>query len=482
MLTNEQRNELKKKYFSGTTTSTQSVSDRIKRVQEIAKGTETQPTIQTEQKKSLLQKASDMGEKYFLKPLTETFVAPLARELERPFVSLTKGVQGLIPGGKTGKESVATPFGDVKPYSELSSGEATMGAVEAGLTVLPVEKAVSPIIKPVTKFFSGFAKRLGGSLSGKGVSVIEKIIENPQAAKIGLRGDEVEVLKKTASSARTGVKQLSQKSGQDYEKAIDALPEVANIDVNKLVNKITTKFDDFGIKLENGTLDFSTSPLDEAQERVVTKMWDLMKQPRKYDNPKDLNNLARQISKFRKTTDPELNNIVDATRRAIRDTVSEEVPELRTALQKYSKEQDFLDAVESELSIKGATDSTEGILQTSRKLQTVFNSNKELTRQLLSEFEGKTGKDLLATEAGRQIASAPSRAQVSIGDVARNIVQTVIPPKAVGEIAVAVGVSKQKIKPFVSLLNQFAPAERIAIFNLFSSQDGIQTTEKEQMK
>lgn len=408
-------------------------------------------------------------ESKFLKPATETFISPLAREVERPFVSAIRGIQGLVPGGKTGKEPVSTPFGEVKPITELKPSEAALGAAEVGLTVIPAEKVVGKLVKPVSRFFGGFAKRLGGTLSGKGVDILEKIIENPEAAKIGLRGDDVAVLKDVATSARKGVKDLAKQAGKQYEQAIDALPKKVDIDSQKIFNKINTAFEDFGIKVKKGILDFSESPLDEAQERTVNKMYKMITKPRRFDDPKGLNTLAQKISKFRKPADKELSKIVDSSRRAIRDVVGEEVPELKNALGSFSQASDFLDAIKGELSIKGAFGSREGVIKTSKKIQNIFNSNKELSRALVEEFETKAGTDILAKEAGRQLGSAPSRAQVSIGDVARNIIQTVIPPKAVGEIAAATGIAKQKVQPFVELLNTFAPAERVSVFNLFRS-------------
>lgn len=411
--------------------------------------------------KGALEKVSSFFEPS-LKAGAEVFINPIGREFARPVVSVVRGIQG-------SNESVNTPFGEVKPYSELSSGEAAMGAAEVGLTVLPAEKLLAKPAKLVANFFGGAAKRLGSVISGKSVNVIDKIISEPRIAKEGLRGDEVSVLKEISNEARNAVSNLQKIAGQEYEKAIDSLPQVAEIEPMKIVNRIKTKFDDFGIKLDKGNLSFAESPLDEAQQKVVTKMWELMKEPKNFNNPKSMNILAQKISKFRKVGDKELNNIVDTARRAVRDIVGDEVPQLREALKKYSDKQDFLDAVRTELSISGKTDSTEGIIKTSKKLQNIFNSNKELAVDLVENLEKESGTKILAKEAGRQLGAQPSRAQVSIGDGLRGIVQTVIPPKAVGEMAAATGIAKEKIKPFVDLLSKFAPVERIAVFNLFRS-------------
>jgi len=415
------------------------------------------PVIPDEE--NLLEKMGTFAEEKFLRPATETFVSPFARELIRPFVSVRAGLTGE-------EEAVETPFGEVKPITELSTGEAIMGAVETGLAAVPVEKVIAKPIQMVSKLFGGVAKRLGGAISGKGAEALEMIIENPEAAKEGLRGESLEVLKDSAKEIRGVVKRMQSDASEKFGQEIDKLPVFKKINKKKIERNIAPRLENFGITMIDNKFNLKNSVLDEADEKVLKKMFDLF-ETHTDETPKALNDLARKVSAFRKGADrTQLNTVVDTVRRGIRDTVGEEVPQLKKALTDYSQKEDFLDALMGELSIKRGFDSTEGIIKTSRKIANLFGSNKELTRELI---EQAGAGDILAREAGRQLAEAPSRASVSIGETTRSILQSVIPPKAIGEVAAALGTTKEKVRPLINILNNYAPVERIALFNLFAS-------------
>lgn len=108
-----------------------------------------------QQPSSIFKTASDLSEKG-LGVLSRTFVDPTARALIRPAVSLTRGIQGLIPGGKTGVEPMRTPFGEVKPFGEVRPGEAALEAIDIatfvpGAAVKLGKAAISPVTKLISK-------------------------------------------------------------------------------------------------------------------------------------------------------------------------------------------------------------------------------------------------------------------------------------------------------------------------------------------
>ena len=105
---------------------------------------------------------------------SDVFVSPVAREIERPFVSMYRGATGT-------KGPVKTPFGDVKPYTELSTGEAAMGAFDAASTVVPVEKVVAPILRPIAKAASKLVPDATKTLA-RGAQVMANI--SPEKTKI----------------------------------------------------------------------------------------------------------------------------------------------------------------------------------------------------------------------------------------------------------------------------------------------------------
>jgi hypothetical protein len=113
--------------------------------------------LQQAAKKSFLKKASDVSGKV-LKTGADIFVNPIARALTRPFVETTKGIQSLLPGGKTGKETVKTPFGDITPRDILPSSQGKTAlrqsageTLDIALTGLPVQKVAGKLLSPLAK-------------------------------------------------------------------------------------------------------------------------------------------------------------------------------------------------------------------------------------------------------------------------------------------------------------------------------------------
>jgi hypothetical protein len=99
-------------------------------------------TKKEENDKGFWEKFGDWGNSTAQK-LTDTFISPFARELERPFVSGIRQFQGEDKRNKP----MNTPFGDVSPYWAMSNKEAVGGITELGLSVLPIEKLLSPVWK-----------------------------------------------------------------------------------------------------------------------------------------------------------------------------------------------------------------------------------------------------------------------------------------------------------------------------------------------
>jgi hypothetical protein len=124
------------------------------------------------------------------KAATETFISPIARELIRPAVTMRAGIDGLVKGGRTGEESVQTPFGEVKPLGNLQSqargrsleeqnsvrgGQAVGGAAELALAVPGLaEKAVGKLAAPIIK--SKPVQALGRGIKGLAVETMERAL------------------------------------------------------------------------------------------------------------------------------------------------------------------------------------------------------------------------------------------------------------------------------------------------------------------
>lgn len=88
-----------------------------------------------------------------LKAGAETFINPIGKAALVPFVSAAAGITG-------SKKSVETPFGEVKPFSELTPGQSLGLAAEIALAgpagtaskiAKPITKAAGKVVKPLVK-------------------------------------------------------------------------------------------------------------------------------------------------------------------------------------------------------------------------------------------------------------------------------------------------------------------------------------------
>lgn len=454
------------------TTPTQADIDEVAQKLGITKQSIQQPQGFLQKTKDFLNPATGKALKFGV----ETFISPLAREVQRPFVSAVRGVQGLVPGGKTGQEPVRTPFGEVKPIASLTPGEAVGGAVEVGLTVTPVEK----LLKPIAKFFGGTIKRLGGAVTGKGLEVIDEIIANPQIAKRGLRGDEVKVLKQAAEEAKSSVVELKKELSAGYKAMLEKLPtqeqiesgaisayrgkELPQLTSQGLKTFVTKNLKEFNVMVDRkkSILDFTESPLRKSEEGTLKEVFKTIDKWKDL-SPEGVDRLAIKVGNYVKPGDqsPVLNSILGNLKKDIRNYIGVRYPEIATGVKQYAQQADVIETLESILKV-GKFNNTTEILKTSKAIQNLFKGDKQLERELLKELGMG---DIVAAEAGRQLAQAPSRASATIGDTFKNLVQSFIPPKAVGELAALAGTTEQKIKPIVDIMQTLAPAERIGLFN-----------------
>lgn len=188
----------------------------------------------------------------------DIFTNPISRELVRPVVSAVRETQKRIPGGKEGIESVDTPFGEVKPYSQLSSGEAAMGVVDVA-SVLPVEKLFTSGLKLAGKLGRGVLEKGGELLTAvpkenlskwfnlaktqpKKLEMVNEIIqENPQQPFLALAdriGSKIKAMKEDAQKAFSSAKETFEQTSPDVR-----------FDVSHKVPELKSPLEDFGLTL-----------------------------------------------------------------------------------------------------------------------------------------------------------------------------------------------------------------------------------------
>lgn len=164
----------------------------------------------------------------------------------------------------------------------------------------------------------------------------------------------------------------------------------------------------------------------------------------------------------------------------VRNYVGKRIPAVNTLNIRYSQEQKFLKELQTHVSKIGDLKDDPVILKNiTQKLNTLFTKNKELSREVLEKIPGGSG--ILSRQAGRELAETIPRSGAAIGDLARGLIQSVIPPRWIGEITAFTGISQQKLAPLVQTLSQLSPVERATLFSFFSflnQQSGSQQNEQ----
>jgi len=171
--------------------------------------------------------------------LGDTFISPVARELERPFVSMAREIQG---GDKVNKP-MSTPFGDVKPYGAMSAKESVGSITELGLTILPVEKLLGPALKGVGK--------LGGKLlSGTG-EILTGVEGKRLSSWYDLAKNSPEKLKRTKELIGANPDNPFLGMANNITKKIGTMKDEAQKAFTEAVETVKTNFPDKKFNLDN---------------------------------------------------------------------------------------------------------------------------------------------------------------------------------------------------------------------------------------
>lgn len=389
------------------------------------------------------------------------------------------GVGALSGAGQKLQDETAK----VKDVIKGAAGGAAIGGA------IPVAGSVFNLAK---RFLGSVAKGTAATLSGAGSDTIEAVVNNPKAARIGLRGDSTETLKDLSSTIRSKVSNLAKEADEEYSEALAALPkrlgrnpqiltagqkttikvggQTYQLSMQGVKANLTGELRKFGVEInpKKGTFDFLEAPFIDGEETVLKKVFNVV-QNWKDTTPEGLNKLAIKIGQYRKsgTQSPELNSVIDATKRGVRNYIGKRVPAVAELNGRYAKVQDFIEALNQELATDGRLiGGTTEQINTAKKIATIFNKNKDLARELVERLEG--GSDILGTEAGRELSSGVSRSTSSIGDITTGAIQSVIPPKFIGEVAVATGIAKETLAPIFAGLKQLQPAQRTILIQLLT--------------
>lgn len=371
---------------------------------------------------------------------------------------------------------------DQSSFKDVLTGAAVGGAIPVAGGALTLAK----------RFLGTVAKGAASSISGIGSDAIQAVVENPQAAKVGLRGDATKVLTDLANQVRGKVSGLAKEAEDAYGQALEELPKrlgrtpevlqsgqkttirvggnTYTLSMQGVKSNLTSQLRRFGVVInpKKAEFDFLEAPFIGSEETTLRKVFEVVNSWRD-TSPKGLNDLAIKVGQYRKsgTQSPELNAVIDAVKKGVREYAGKRVPAVAELNLRYNRVKDFISAIDQELATNGAfKGGTAENIQTAKRIATIFNKNKELARELVGRLE--SGEDILATEAGRELSAGVSRSAASIGDSARTVIQSVIPPKAIGEIAIQTGIAQEQLAPILQNLKQLNPAARTLLLRLLS--------------
>lgn len=188
-----------------------------------------------------------------LQTATDIFVSPVAREIQRPFVSMYAGITG-------DTKPVKTPFGEVKPYSEVSSGEAAMGAFETATTVLPVEKIIAPVAKALKPVTGPIKSALSKAASSDIAAEAATRLANVSKEKVNILKESPQLVRKAQGMLEAGEEAIPA-FGEEVYKAAEGAYKKAQQAWGASEKKL---FETFGDKLVSRAQDFS--------DRVVSSL------------------------------------------------------------------------------------------------------------------------------------------------------------------------------------------------------------------
>jgi len=392
--------------------------------------------------------------------------------------------------GKVGA-GAATGYGfDVA--SGLEQGEDVADAVKPGIGALvggglPVAGGVA---KGATKFAGTFGKNLAAGLSGKGTKVIDAILDNPQEALKGLRGQAS--LPQSATKIRESVSNLAREASKEFGDDLANLPKrlgrtpkviqegakttikvdgkTYTLSTQGVKSKLTQVLRNFDVIVDpkKGKLNFSQAAIDSGEGKRLQEVFDVVK-GWKDTTPEGLHKLAKKISNYRKPGEQskQLNAIIDSVSRNTRNYIGDRIPAAKEMLSKYAQAQDKIKALNQEFATKGSlVGGMAERMKTERKIANLFSGEKDSTIGLLEEAV-PGGRNILAQEAGRELGGI-TRASASLGDLLRSAIQTVISPKLIGEITAYTGMTTQQVQRLANVLRTIDEPTRAATIQVLS--------------
>ena len=359
---------------------------------------------------------------------------------------------------------------------------------------------------PIVKLLSNVFRRTLGFIAQRGTDLVDEVVRSPEYAKLGLRGDPVKILKDSATELSNLTSNVKKTATQTFKKGVELIEKnyeellsgfkiikpktigelntiklrdgtsiIKDIQGNKfnisleslkgVFSKIMHKFKATG-NTKTG-FNFNNTTFNNTETTVLNKALNKLNEWTDI-TPSGFNHLADAIKGFAK---PEIESMKRANAAifnlasSIDDYLIKRVPKFKEMNMAFSKSQKFLEELSVYLNAFGRTDSPREIQRISSKIQNLFGANKESARAFLRSVPG--GEKILGMEAGRElVVSDITKASGAIGNFVANAIQTLVPPKAIGEIAVKLGVTEKIAQKIYITLKPLNNATKVIIINL----------------
>lgn len=413
---------------------------------------------------------------------------------EKVGAAVSSFVQLLVPELFLQKALTATKIPTIGKGAIQVAKDTGIAAAQSGgdLTETAVTAAASAATRPLApavNLLGNMLKRTAGLASGRGTDVIEQILKTPEAARKGLRGDPLQTLKKSALEVINHTKNVGDNARAAFKQGVEEIqamyklipdnPERLRVregaffqgpdghhfklsmkDMRGFLNKGLNEFR--VVVSPNGEMSFNNSSLLPGEEAVMKKVVEKMKNWTDV-SPVGINTLADVIRGYAREEVPSMkraNAIIWATARGIDDYLGEQIPKFKKLNAAFAESMRYVEELHGHLGALGRADSPAEVKRVATKIQNLFNANKGMSRQVLESLPG--GREILGTEAGRQMSSDIPRSTASIGDKITGLMNAVLPPKAIGEIAAAMSISRKEAQGIFKKLNALAPAARAA--------------------
>lgn len=351
-----------------------------------------------------------------------------------------------------------------------------MGAAKLGKTK-ELAKVGETIASPITKPSTFIAEKAGqatkelstglsGAMTGLGKTGTQEALKGTEAFTQAMRGKITPT--QFVEDARSGLGLVKEQRANAYQTQLAEVNKLnpAPYKLTPVYDKAKELVNQFRIGLkQDGSLDFSRSPLVKDQDKVnsIVKLVETWGTKADDLTVSGVDNLKQQLRLFREPTNPTLNKFIDELANSAKSVIKDAkgYQKLETD---YANQSAFIDELEKTLSLKESATPDQAIT----KLNSLLRDNADYRRVLADEFKTVTGKDLTATAAGLSAnrltpAGLSKYAQVGAGTyaVGAGLTSQLLPiialtsPRIMAEFFRAVGIASNKIKPILNDINNF---------------------------